>query len=91
MAVAAPISYAGQIHVFQGAAGSLYHKWTNGDGAWFNENLFNAAGIGLVGLPNQLPGVAVINDQLQVTVEDDGGRAWYFIYLGGRWGVSELP
>ena len=91
MAVAAPISFGGQIHVFQAAGNTLYHKWTNGNGSWFNENLFGAAGIGLVPLPNQLPGVSVINSQLQVTVEDNTGRAWYFVYLGTRWGVSELP
>jgi hypothetical protein len=91
MAVAAPISYGGQIHVFQAAGNTLYHKWTNGGGTWFNENLFTAAGIGTVPMPNQLPGVSIIANQLQVTVEDDNGRAWYFIYLGTRWGVSELP
>jgi hypothetical protein len=91
MSVSAPVQFGGQIHVFQAAANTLFHKWTNGGGSWFNEGLFGAAGIGSPAVPNQLPGVSVINNQLQVTIEDSNGLAWYFIYLGTRWGVAQLP
>ncbi len=92
MPVAAPITFAGQIHVFQVHGTNLWHKWLNGGGALGNESVFQAAGIGYVDVPDQLPGVAVVDNQLVVVVEDSNGRAWYFGQNpGGPWGYYELP
>jgi hypothetical protein len=92
MPVSAPISFAGQTHVFQAYGNTLTHKWTSGNGVWYNENVYTAAGIGQVPVATQTPGVAVFNNQIQVTVEDVYGNAWYFEQVqGGKWGVAELP
>jgi hypothetical protein len=92
MPVSAPVSFAGQTHVFQAYGNNLTHYWTSGNGVWYTENVYSAAGIGLVPVATQLPGVAVFNGQIQVTVEDVYGNAWYFEQVqGGRWGVAELP
>jgi hypothetical protein len=66
--------------------------WSPGNGDWRNESLFAAARIGQPNLPNQLPGVSVLNGQLMVTCEDNTGQAWYFVVPpGGTWGVAALP
>ena len=84
MPVSAPVPFLNQVHVFQVTDNTLNHFWAGNKGAWSVENLFSAAGIGLPALPAQQPGVAVFNNELQVTVEDVHGRAWYFEYTPGQ-------
>jgi hypothetical protein len=92
MPVAAPISFAGLVHVFQVNGGGLWHKWSADAFNWSNESVFGAAGIAQQPLPNQLPGASTFNNRLMVTVEDANGRAWFFSQPpGGPWGVGELP
>jgi hypothetical protein len=92
MPVSPPISYGGQIHVFQVYGGTLNHMWSNGqDEDWASENLFTSAGIGLPPLGDQVPAASLTNDQLMVAVEDTTGHVWYFVYVGTRWSVALLP
>ncbi len=92
MPVSAPIEHVSTVHVFQVAGGTLWNKWLNPNGVWANESVPAAAGVGYVVVPNQIPGVTIIGNQLLVTVEDNNARAWYFAQNpGGPWGVNELP
>jgi hypothetical protein len=92
MAVAPAISFGGQTHVFQCPGGKgAQHKWTADGKTWFSENLFTAAGIGTPDVPSQVPGVSLIAGAPAITCEDSTGRPWYFVFVGGKWGVAELP
>jgi hypothetical protein len=94
MPVSQAVSYrAGQIDVFQVAGGALWHKWDQ-SGKWANESVTAAAGLNpQPSFPNQTPAVVILGSQCIVTVEDSGGRAWFFAQnaSGGGWGVNELP
>jgi hypothetical protein len=92
MAVAPAISFGGQKHVFGCPGGKgLQHAWSADGKTWHAEDLFTAAGLGTPSIPNQEPGVSLVDSQLTVTCEDSTGRAWYFVFIGGKWGVAELP
>lgn len=100
----APISFRGaQQHVFQVSIGTLWHKYfdpgnvspTNPSG-WKNEPISSANG-GVSGahltIPDQLPQVSIINNQLLVTIEDVNTTVYYFAngLLSAGWGVVALP
>jgi hypothetical protein len=80
-------------HVFQISYGALWHKWF--DGEWKNEVITSPLGgaskINLV-IPDQNIGLAIVGNQLVVTVEDQTKRVYYFATgTNGGWGVNELP
>jgi hypothetical protein len=93
MPVSPAIPYNGSQHVLQVSFNTLWHKWN--DGVWHNELVTSPEGGAAhfpLTLPAQTPQVALINNQLIVTVEDVSTRVFYFaLSLNGTWGVNELP
>jgi hypothetical protein len=90
MPVSQAVPFAGEIHVLQVSANSLWHKALSS--GWSNQNLFDTVGIGGITVPYQTPGVSVVGAQLVVTVEDSNADAWYFAMdEDGSWGVNVLP
>lgn len=96
MAVSRQVTFrSGQVDVFQVSAGALWHKWNDlsNTAGWGNESVGAAVGLSgvtFVGQPEvdttSRPGCVV------VTVEDSGGRAWYFLQgQTGGWNVNQLP
>ena len=97
MPVSQAVSYnPGRSDVFQVSFGTLWHKWLT-NGAWHNEALTGPFGVCAPArgtkLPDQRPSVAILGNQCIVTVEDAGGRGWYFAQNSGAtaWGVNEMP
>jgi len=94
MGISTAVSFrAGQVDVFQVKAGTLWHKWDIA-GNWSNESVAKAAGLNpQPTFPDQVPSVSLLGGQCIVTVEDDGGRGWFFSQNAkrGGWGVAELP
>ena len=91
----------GRQRVFQIYGGALWHKWRDisapapANTVWNNEPvagpLGGKAGPGAVTLVGA-PAVSLDNNQVHVTCEDDGGRAWHFAQgPTGPWGVDQLP
>lgn len=83
----------GQDNVFQVSGNALWHKWRlAGQTNWHNENVGVVAGPSAgAQFPNQVPSVSVNGADIKVTVEDAGGKGWFFEQNAGPWGVNELP
>jgi hypothetical protein len=91
MPVSPATGFGGQSHLFQVNGNHLWHKWWGPSGPQDNEDVYTAAGLGHVDIPDQTPQVAIVVNQLTVAVEDGTGKAWYFGQSsGGPWGAKEL-
>jgi Domain of unknown function (DUF1906) len=92
MGVSVATEFNGNVHVVQVSAGTIWHKSEVGTPTPGNESVLLKAGVSGVSFPDQVPGVAVIGNQLTVTAEDSNAGAWYFAHgAGGGWGAQRLP